>query len=316
MRRRIPPPAVGIRQPPLVQGARHPRHSVTGSHRFSQPFAEKAVSIEPDADVRSAAPAADGAVARLYVSGRARLSHPAAARRRTVASGGAGANPAREAAARLALCSRSERRRRVAPHAASPSAGAAERRRRAAPHAATRSAGPLLHSLSEGTPMTLSRLATAALAAGLLAAGAAQADPRVVNGCRIEPATNCSYAKLENADLEGVDLSDASLHAAVLSGANLKKANLQRVDLQVGNLSKADLRGANLEHAHLFANDLEGAQLEGANLKGVNFVDAKLQGANLKGADLTGALFESADLAGATWSDGRVCAAGSVGACK
>jgi uncharacterized protein YjbI with pentapeptide repeats len=48
----------------------------------------------------------------------------------------------------------------------------------------------------------------------------------------------------------------------------------------------------------------------------VNFVDARLQGANLKGADLTGARFDSADLEGAVWTDGRVCAAGSVGSCK
>jgi hypothetical protein len=36
----------------------------------------------------------------------------------------------------------------------------------------------------------------------------------------------------------------------------------------------------------------------------------------LQGADLNGALFVSADLDGAIWTDGRTCAAGSVGSCK
>jgi len=157
-----------------------------------------------------------------------------------------------------------------------------------------------------------------AVACALLvsAARVAAAESTAVNGCRIEPETNCSFAKLENASLRGVDLSDASLHGAVLSGADLRDSNLQRVDFQVGNLSKADLRGANLEGAHLFANNLRGAQLQGANLQHVNLLDAHLEGANLQGAKLDGAILGTVRLDGATWIDGRVCASPSQGSCQ
>jgi uncharacterized protein YjbI with pentapeptide repeats len=45
--------------------------------------------------------------------------------------------------------------------------------------------------------------------------------------------------------------------------------------------------------------------------------DANLSGANLSGALLSGAyLSGGADLSGAIWTDGRVCAEGSVGSCN
>jgi uncharacterized protein YjbI with pentapeptide repeats len=163
---------------------------------------------------------------------------------------------------------------------------------------------------------TMRRTCVAIAFSVVLPTGAAGAEPEVINGCKIEPATNCSYAKLEHARLQGASLEDASFHGAVLAAADLRGARLQRVDFQVGNLSHADLRGADLEGAHLFANDLRGAQLQRANLRGVNLQDARLDGANLEGADLTGAILGNVRLDGATWTDGRVCAAGSAGSCR
>ena len=142
------------------------------------------------------------------------------------------------------------------------------------------------------------------------------ADAPVVGGCRIEPATNCSFKKLEKADLRGADLADASLHGVVLTGANLEGANLQRADLQVGNLSQANLRDANLEGAHLFANDARGTQFQRANLRNVNLQDAHLGGANLQDVDPTAARRASVLPDGATCSDRRACAAPSRGACQ
>ena len=74
--------------------------------------------------------------------------------------------------------------------------------------------------------MSIHRIGLAGLLSVALLAGASAAEPRVVNGCRIEPATNCAFARLEAADLAGADLSDASLHGAVMTGANLRGANL------------------------------------------------------------------------------------------
>lgn len=152
------------------------------------------------------------------------------------------------------------------------------------------------------------------LAASAEAAEEAGAGAR--EGCRIEPATNCAFAKLEGADLAGKDLSESMFHGAVLKGANLRGAVLVRIDLQVSSLAGADLREANLENAHLFAIDGQNAKLQKANLRGANLLDAKLQGADLTGADVTGARFLQANLSGATWIDGRRCADGSIGECK
>ncbi len=57
--------------------------------------------------------------------------------------------------------------------------------------------------------------------------------------------------------------------------------------------------------------DLSGANLQHANLKYANLMRANLLQASLKGADLTGV-----QLGHAVWTDGRVCAEGSVGVCR
>ncbi len=79
------------------------------------------------------------------------------------------------------------------------------------------------------------------------------------------------------------------------------------------------------------ACDLTNANLAGVNLKGAKLMEANLAGANLKGADLTGAMLYFADLTGANlagakltgaqltnaiWTDGQLCAHGSLGQCK
>lgn len=62
--------------------------------------------------------------------------------------------------------------------------------------------------------------------------------------------------------------------------------------------------------------DLREAQLVGTQLQGANLRYADLRRANLKGANLTHADLTGARLDGATWTDGRICAAGSVGLCR
>lgn len=65
-----------------------------------------------------------------------------------------------------------------------------------------------------------------------------------------------------------------------------------------------------LQHAHLTGINLSGTDLRYTNLTHADLTNANLNRANLRGADLTGA-----HLGGATWTDGRTCAAGSVGTC-
>ena len=91
-----------------------------------------------------------------------------------------------------------------------------------------------------------------------------------------------------------------------LSGANLFGERLSRAKLSGANLSKAVLRLANLIGTDMSRADLTDAKLDRAILSG-----ATLQGATLQGADLSEAILQ-----GATWTDGRICAAGSIGKCN
>jgi uncharacterized protein YjbI with pentapeptide repeats len=64
---------------------------------------------------------------------------------------------------------------------------------------------------------------------------------------------------------------------------------------------------SNCDKSDVYLNDV---YLNDANLYGADLSYADLSGANLEGANLYGAW-----LSGAVWTDGRVCAEGSLGAC-
>jgi hypothetical protein len=86
------------------------------------------------------------------------------------------------------------------------------------------------------------------------------------------------WAKANNANLSGADLSDANLSDANLSGANLSgadlsDANLSGADLSDVNLSGANLRGADLSDANLSDANLRGACLSYTNLSGAKNAD-------------------------------------------
>ncbi len=73
--------------------------------------------------------------------------------------------------------------------------------------------------------------------------------------------------------------------------------------------------GCKLDGFLLVGADLRAAELMGASLRDAKLRYADLTGANLQEADLTGADLTGARLGGAIWTDGRVCAAASVGLC-
>ena len=93
-----------------------------------------------------------------------------------------------------------------------------------------------------------------------------------------------------------------------------------RAALLAARLAGADLAFVNFEAAELGHADLRGARLVGARLRGAGLAYADLRGADLGHADLAGANLGRARLDGALlgatiWTDGRRCAAGSVGRC-
>lgn len=82
---------------------------------------------------------------------------------------------------------------------------------------------------------------------------------------------NLPHADLREASLEGTLLAGACLDAAHLSSAKLNKASLVRAGLRKAELNIADLRGAQLEWADLSGATLVGTKLDGAYLYSVHW---------------------------------------------
>lgn len=133
--------------------------------------------------------------------------------------------------------------------------------------------------------------------------------------CKLEPEAQCTQAVYIGLQAPGLDMNHASMPQIRLDGANLTRANLSYAIMQLANLAGANLMLGNLEGAHLHAANLQKANLMMANLQRVNLLDADLRGANLQGANLVGAILIKTKLGNATWTDGRICAADSVGEC-
>lgn len=120
-------------------------------------------------------------------------------------------------------------------------------------------------------------------------------------------------AKLDLAQMQGVDLHHAYLQAAALRdaqmhGADLSDANLWKAQIFGGGLEYAKLWGANLREASLTATHLEGADLSRALLQGAHLTGAQLRNTCLwqvKVADDTLKQKNSADFARANWWDAR-----------
>lgn len=119
---------------------------------------------------------------------------------------------------------------------------------------------------------------------------------------------NCAFEGrgLARAELSGAHMANMRLSRADLSGARLERADLSYTELAVARLREARLGGAVLVGAGLRGADLAGADLGGANLSY----------ADLTGADLTGANLRAAILDQAIWTDGTLCAPGSLGRCQ
>lgn len=134
------------------------------------------------------------------------------------------------------------------------------------------------------------------------------------------PVADCTVApgpgvRLSHCALDGLAATGRDLTGAVLSNASLAGARFERAVLE-----RADLRFANLATARLAYARAGSASFKGANLRAADLTNADLAGADLGYADLTaavlgGAILEGARLDNAIWTDGRRCAAGSLGAC-
>ncbi|MCU7930466.1 MAG: pentapeptide repeat-containing protein [Candidatus Thiodiazotropha sp. (ex Codakia rugifera)] len=134
--------------------------------------------------------------------------------------------------------------------------------------------------------------------------------------CKLEPEAQCSWAILIDVNAPGIDMHESSLASARLDRSNFERANFSRSIFQLANLKDTNLMLSNLEHAHLHGVNLQNANLMLANLAGASLFDADLSGANLRGANLLGAIIIKAKFDNAIWTDGRICAKGSIGECR
>jgi len=73
------------------------------------------------------------------------------------------------------------------------------------------------------------------------------------------------------------------------------------------NWSNCDKSKTNLSGANLTDADLRTAVMSGTNLSGANLTNADLE-------EVMG--MSDTNMSGATWTDGRICAEGSIGVCN
>ena len=120
-------------------------------------------------------------------------------------------------------------------------------------------------------------------------------------------------ARLEHADLRGVDLSGSDLTGAVLTHADLSGSDLSGSDLTGAVLTHADLSGSDLSGALLQDVDLQGACLEEVDLRGADLGRADLTGANLRDANFKRAVVKGARFHNALLRDNHLEEAKSLG---
>ena len=128
---------------------------------------------------------------------------------------------------------------------------------------------------------------------GIFASSTAVPTVTTINGCKIEPNTQCEGASLQLENMRWADLQGANLSGADLSGADLRAADLRYADLRDADLTGAHLRGADLAGA-----DLRRARLVGTDLRDTDLIGADLRYADLSLAFLTGATLINTNLIG------------------
>ncbi len=113
----------------------------------------------------------------------------------------------------------------------------------------------------------------------------------------VDPVRNISY--LNNKYYVNTELNHAA--AALNSGLDCPNCNLKNEDLSSQTYTNRDLYSANFSDANLTNTDLSNSDLSVADLLGANLTNVTLSGTILSGA---------------TWTDGRICAQGSIGNCN
>lgn len=120
---------------------------------------------------------------------------------------------------------------------------------------------------------------------------------------------NLSYVSLQGADLSGKDLSRTVLDRADLTGANLTGAKLTGAKCRSTKLQDANLDHIEATQADFFGANLSGMQAMGADFEKSNFSYAILSDARLLESSAVSANFQYAKLAHTTIQDSNLLCA-------
>lgn len=120
---------------------------------------------------------------------------------------------------------------------------------------------------------------------------------------------NLSYVSLQGADLSGKDLSRTVLDRADLTGANLTGAKLTGAKCRSTKLQAANLDRIEATQADFFGANLSGMQARGADFEKSNFSYAILSDARLLESSAVSANFQYAKLAHTTIQDSNLLCA-------
>ena len=101
-------------------------------------------------------------------------------------------------------------------------------------------------------------LAALALITVVSLAGCGGSGTRVIDGCKIEPLTQCPGKNFSHQDLHGANFGGANLRAANFTGANLTGANFAGSDVQGALFTNADLTKANFNGSDIWYADMRG----------------------------------------------------------
>lgn len=143
-----------------------------------------------------------------------------------------------------------------------------------------------------------------------------QLSENVSKALIVPPIPACDVAPAPKINWRGCDKSGMLLRESDLSSANLSRTKLNSTDLSGSRLLSSNLSQADLSYATLDQANMAHANLEGSNLNFTELRDADLSHVNLRNANLTDTVLDGAKLDEATWTDGRICAAGSIGQCR
>lgn len=154
--------------------------------------------------------------------------------------------------------------------------------------------------------------------------------------------TQFQNVDMTNANLSNANLSNATFDHCILKGATMDKirlnvanilwsnldgvtltggAELLNIDMQMSEMSNADLTGARfmakLLSCRIRNSKLNGVDFSGSSYEGTDFMFTDFRQARFNGnVDRGDNDFGNANLSGATWTNGHVCAEGSIGSCN